>query len=114
MRTSIGVLGLVLLVLCFTTAGHAADTDVRMFVTNGGTDTGSKGEAHYYPLGRHTGGSAGWARSGGTVRIPEGVYDARMIFADGEVRKNLWLDNRSFAGSVEKTAEFGAVVAPRR
>jgi DUF971 family protein len=82
--------------------------EIRIVVTNGGIDTGDKGEAHFYPHGHHDGGAADWARSGGKVRIPEGVYDVHVTFADGEVRKNLWLDNRSFAGSVEKTVEIGA------
>ena len=83
--------------------------EVRLVVTNGGTDVGAKGEAHYYLHGRHTGGSVGWARSGGTVRIPEGVYDIRVTFADGETRKNLWLDNQSVAGSVVRTVDVAAV-----
>ena len=88
--------------------------EIRMVVTVGGTDTGAKGEAHFYRHGQRTGGSVGWARSGGTVRIPAGNYDVRVTFADGEIRKNLWLDNQSITGSADRTVEIGAIPNPVR
>ncbi len=86
----------------------------RITVTNGGVDTREKGEAHYYPHGHHDGGSVGWARSGGTVRLPQGVYDIHITFADGELRKNLWLDNQTVGASWEQTIELGAPAADVR
>ena len=83
----------------------------RIVIANGGLDTRDKGEAHYYPHGHHDGGSLGWARSGGTVRLPQGVYDIHITFADGELRKNLWLDNQPLGATLEKTVELGAPAA---
>lgn len=83
--------------------------EVHVLITAGGADTGSKGEAHFYPHGRRGDGSAGWARSGGTIRLPEGAYDIRVTFADGEIRKNLWLDNQTLTGASEQKVEIGAV-----
>lgn len=82
--------------------------EIHVVVALNGADTGAKGEAHFYRQGQHNGGSVGWVRSGGVLRIPEGIYNIRVTFADGEVRKNFWLDDQSFTGTVERTLEVSS------
>jgi len=80
--------------------------DVSYLITNGGVDTKDKGQVHYYPNGHHDGPSIDWARSGGEVRIPSAAYDVDVTFHDGMVDKQIWLDNQSFAGRVQRTVEL--------
>jgi hypothetical protein len=88
-------------------------TDVRYGVTNNGVDTEGKSRIDYFPGGTHGGGSdthAGginWTNSGKTVRLPERTYDVRVQFTDGDAHKEMWFDNQSFSGKVEKTMEVG-------
>ena len=87
--------------------------DVRYLITNGGVDVKGKGDFHIYPKGTHgpkgTLGNAnvGFAGSGGTVRLQGGVYDVRVSFADGLARKDVWQDNQTLSGSVQRTVELG-------
>ena len=81
-------------------------TDVRYVVTNNGVDTGDKARIDYYPAGRHDGG-IDWTTSGKTVRLPEGTYNVRVGFTDGDVHREKWLDNQAFSDKVDKTVEIG-------
>jgi outer membrane protein OmpA-like peptidoglycan-associated protein len=80
-------------------------TDVRYTITNFGVDVGDKGEARFFPPGPHDLGSITWATSGGPVRLPQGTYNVRVTFTDGDAHKEIWLDNQTFSGKVEKTVE---------
>jgi OmpA-OmpF porin, OOP family len=81
-------------------------TDVRYVITNNGADAGGNGQARYFPNGNHTD-SVTWANSGGTVRMPEGTYSVHVTFSDGEAHRDMWFDNETFSGHVEKTVEIG-------
>jgi outer membrane protein OmpA-like peptidoglycan-associated protein len=80
-------------------------------ITNGGVDTQGKGEAHYYPPGRHDGPTIDWARSGGAVRLPAGSYNVHVTFMDGAAVKDAWIDDQRFSGAVRKTVDIGLGVA---
>jgi outer membrane protein OmpA-like peptidoglycan-associated protein len=82
-------------------------TDVRYIITNLGVDVGGKGEVRFYPSGPHDLGSITWTTSGKTVRLPQGTYNVRVQFTDGDAQKVIWFDNQAFAGAVEKTVEVG-------
>ena len=86
-------------------------TQVTYVITNGGVDTKDKGEAHYYPRGRHDGRQIDWARSGGAVRLPAGSYNVHVTFMDGSAVKDTWIDNQSFSSTVQKSVEMGVSVA---
>lgn len=88
--------------------------DVRYVITNGGVDTKDNGQVHYVRHGNHAGDVVSWANSGGTVRIPAGIYDVHVSFSDGDVQKDVWIDNQTFVGKVEKTAEIGIAMADVR
>jgi outer membrane protein OmpA-like peptidoglycan-associated protein len=81
-------------------------TDVRYVITNNGADTGGNGQARYFPNGNHTD-SVTWSNSGGTVRIPVGTYSVHVTFNDGDAHREMWFDNETFSGHVEKTVEIG-------
>jgi outer membrane protein OmpA-like peptidoglycan-associated protein len=91
-----------------------AMAEVRFVITNGGTDVEGNGEVAYLPAGNHDGPTITWARSGGSVRIQEGSYDVHLTFIDGTAKKELWFDNQSFAGNVEKTVEIGVALTEVR
>jgi len=80
--------------------------DVSYVITNGGIDVKDKGEAHFFPHGHHAGPTVDWARSGGEVRIPGGAYDVDVTFRDGMAAKQIWIDNQSFSGRVQRTVEL--------
>ena len=82
-------------------------TEVSYVITNGGADTKDKGQVHYYPAGHHDGAVVDWARSGNSVRISAGNYDVHVTFMDGSANKDMWLDNQSFSGKVQKSVEIG-------
>ncbi len=86
-------------------------TEVSYLITNGGVDTKDKGQVHFYPHGHHDGAVVDWARSGGTVRIPAGAYDVHVTFSDGAANKDMWIDNQTFSGKVQKSVEVGVNVA---
>jgi len=115
MRKCIVMVGLIVMLVCTLTAGRAAaaDADVRTVITNGGEDVKDKGEAHFFPRGHHDS-ETDWARSGGTVRLPEGSYDVHVTFADGAAHKDMWIDDQAFSGKVEKTVEIGLPVTDVR
>jgi outer membrane protein OmpA-like peptidoglycan-associated protein len=81
-------------------------TDVRYVITNSGVDTGDKSRIDYFPAGRHDNG-IDWTNSGKTLRLPEGTYDVRISFNDGDVHREKWLDNQAFSGTVDRTVEIG-------
>jgi outer membrane protein OmpA-like peptidoglycan-associated protein len=81
-------------------------TDVRYVVTNNGVDTGDKARIDYFPAGKREGG-IDWTTSGKTLRLPEGSYNVRVTFTDGDVHREKWLDNQAFAGKVDQTVEIG-------
>ena len=87
---------------------------MRYTITNGGADVKDKGEIHYFPHGHHNGPTVDWSRSGNPVRLPEGAYDVHVTFADGVVHKDMWIDNQSLAGKVEKIVEVGTAVTEVR
>ena len=82
--------------------------EVRYTITNGGEDTHSNGQIHFVRHGKHDGPEIVWASSGDSVRLPAGAYDAHVIFDDGPLHKEKWLDNQIFADKVEQTVEIGA------
>ena len=82
-------------------------TEVSYLITNGGTDTKGNGQVHFYQPGHHDGEVVGWSNSGEPLRMPAGSYDVHVTFSDGSVAKDLWLDNQSFSGKVQKTVEIG-------
>ena len=84
--------------------------EVRYVITNNGTDTGDKGQVHFYAAGRHDS-VVSWFSSGGTARLPAGSYDAQVTFVDGLARKEIWLDNQAYSGKVDKTLELGIALA---
>ncbi len=86
-------------------------TDVRLTITNGGVDVADKGQAHYAPHGHHEGPMITWAASGGAVRMAAGTFDVAILYRDGLINKEVWLDNQPFAGTVEKTVELGLLIA---
>jgi outer membrane protein OmpA-like peptidoglycan-associated protein len=88
--------------------------EVTYTVTNGGVDTkGTRatGQFHLHPAGRHDGGDVAWGSSGDHVRVPAGAYDVQITFSDGSARREVWLDNRSFTGTVAGTVEAGVTTA---
>jgi outer membrane protein OmpA-like peptidoglycan-associated protein len=88
--------------------------EVRFVVTNGGADVKGKAQVHYLPAGHHDGATIAWVDSGNPARLPEGTYDVHVVFVDGAARKDLWIDNQSFAGKVEKSIEIGSAVTAVR
>ena len=115
MRTLLAALGLAL--LCGLGAGQAkaADAEVRYVITNGGVDvrgqrpdptTDTAGQARRPPI-------AG-AASGDPVRLPAGTYDVQVTFNDGDAHKEIWLDNQTFSGKVDRTVELAFPVAEVR
>ena len=80
-------------------------------ITNGGADTKANGQVHYFQHGHHDGDVVAWSSSGESARIPAGAYDVHVTFADGSASKELWLDNQSFSGKVQKTVEIGLRLA---
>ena len=115
-RKTVLLLALIIVPLCVLPPqrASAADAEVRYIITNGGADVGGKGEVHYFPQGHHDGPTIDWARSGGSARLPEGAYDVHVTFADGNAKKDVWLDSQSFAGKVEKTVEMGVAITDVR
>ncbi len=113
MRTLLAALGLAL--LCGLGAGQAkaADAEVRYVITNGGVDVGAKGQIHYDTAGRHDDSIAG-AASGDPVRLPAGTYNVQVTFNDGDAHKEIWLDNQTFSGKVDRTVELAFPVAEVR
>ena len=93
---------------------NEATATVRYHITNGGIDVEGAGQVHYRPAGHHDGPEAGWAGSGGPVRILAGAYDVLVTFIDGAAHKKIWLDNQTFAGTVDKTVEIGLPIADVR
>ena len=89
-------------------------TDVRYTITNFGVDVGDKGEVRYFPQGPHDLGSITWAPSGKPVRLPAGTYNVRVTFTDGDAHKEIWFDNQSFSGKVDKTVEVGVRITDVR
>jgi outer membrane protein OmpA-like peptidoglycan-associated protein len=85
-------------------------TEVTYLITNSGVDVGDKGQVHYFPQGPHDLGSITWASSGKPVRLPAGTYNVHITFADGDAHKEIWLDNQSFSGKVDKTVEVGVQI----
>jgi outer membrane protein OmpA-like peptidoglycan-associated protein len=79
---------------------------VTYVITNKGIDTKAKGEAHFFAHGHHNGPTVDWARSGGEVRLPSGAYDVEVTYRDGMVAKQIWLDNQSFSGRVQRAVEL--------
>ncbi len=110
---SLGLTFLLLGVLGGLTAARAAGpvAEVRYVITNGGTDVQGKGEVHFFPAGHHDGPQVDWIHSGGTVRIPPGAYDVHVTFVDGDTHKDLWFDNQTLTGSIDRTVEVGVAVA---
>ena len=88
-------------------------TEVSYLITNSGVDVGDKGEVRYFPQGPHDLGSITWAPSGKPVRLPAGTYNVHITFADGDAHKEIWLDNQSFSGKVDKTVEIGVQLTER-
>ncbi len=84
--------------------------EVTYHITNGGADAGGKGEAHFYAAGNHDD-PVDWVRSGASARLPAGHYDVHVTFADGQAKKDVWLNDQAFAGTVDKTVEMGVAVA---
>jgi OmpA family len=39
--------------------------------------------------------------------LPEGSYNVRVTFTDGDVHREKWLENQAFAGKVDRTVEIG-------
>src|ERR1039458_9756723 len=115
MRKCIVIVGLIVMLVCTLTAGRAAaaDADVRYVITNGGEDVKDKGQVHFSPRGHHDSDVA-WAGSGDTVRLPEGIYDVHVTFDDGSAHKDMWINDQSFSGKVEKTVEIGLRVTDVR
>ncbi len=89
-------------------------TKVRYVITNNGQDTKGNGQAHFYPAGHHDGSEVAWEGSGDTVTMPAGTYDVHIQFSDGSANKDLWIDNQTFSGTVEKTVEVGVNVTSVR
>ena len=87
---------------------------VHYVITNNGVDVQGAGEVHVFPQGHHDGPAIDWFHSGGSLRLPEGTYDVHVTFADGTAHRDLWFDNQSFAGKVDKTIEVGVPVAQVR
>ncbi len=116
MRKLIGLIGLAAAMLCgpAVASAAAADAEVSYLITNGGVDTKGNGEVHFYPAGHHDGAVVDWARSGGAAHMPAGSYDVHVTFADGSARKDMWLDNQSVSGKVQKTVEIGLPIAEVR
>ncbi len=121
MRKLVAALGLALAVLCGLPIGlptgqaRAADAEVRYVITNGGIDVRGHGDVEYYPGGKHDGPKITWAGSGDTARMPAGTYSVLVEFSDGAAKKNIWLDNQTFApGTVEKTVEIGIPITEVR
>ena len=116
MRSFIVVLGLAVQLLLGLTAARAAaaTAQVRYVITNGGTDVQANGKVHFFPPGQHHGSAVGGATSGGTVQLPAGTYDVDVTFEDGAASKEIWIDNQTFSGTVEKTVEIGLPIAQVR
>jgi outer membrane protein OmpA-like peptidoglycan-associated protein len=117
MRKLVAALGLALAVLCGLPTGQAraADAEVRYVVTNGGIDVHGHADVNYFPNGKHDGPKITWAGSGDTAKLPAGTYSVLVDFSDGAAKKQLWLDNQTFAaGTVEKTLEIGIPIAEVR
>ena len=88
--------------------------DVSYKITNAGVDTkGTQVSAqfHLYPPGHHDGDSVAWGNSDDHVHVPAGSYDVHVTFADGASKRDIWLDNQSFAGVVARTVEAGVATA---
>ncbi len=112
MRSFIAVLGLTVQLLWGPTVARAdaATAEVRYVITNGGADTKGAGQAHFFAPGHHDN-TIAWTGSGGSVRIPAGAYDVEVTFAEGLVNKQVWLDNQSFSGHVDRTVELALTLA---
>ena len=105
MRRLIGFIGLAALMLCgpLVASAAAADADVTYVITNGGVDVKGEGQVHFVVHGNHDGATVNWSNSGEPAQIPAGNYDVHVTFADGSANKDIWLDNQSFSGKVQKT-----------
>ena len=112
-RAFIGLIWLPALLICNPGVTRAAPTDaeVTYVITNGGVDVKGEGEAHFVAHGHHNGPTVDWARSGGAAHVPPGAYDVHIRFVDGSAAKDIWLDNQTFAGKVQRTVEIGLPVA---
>ncbi|MBI1219398.1 MAG: VWA domain-containing protein [Rhodobacteraceae bacterium] len=88
-----------------------ADVQVTYHITNGGVDTGDKGEVHFVPAGNHDAGDVAWDRSGTSVSLPGGAYDVHIVFGDGDAHKDFWIDNQNFTADTERTVEVDLPLA---
>jgi outer membrane protein OmpA-like peptidoglycan-associated protein len=106
MRHVLGGLALAVLMLGLTARdAEAADAKVKYVVTNGGVAVAGYATV-YFVSGGHDGKQAAWSSSGDTATIPAGAYDVHVVFEDGSAKKDFWIDNQSFSGSVTKTVEI--------
>ncbi len=102
------VLGLIVLMCCAVSLAQAAtpDANVRFVITNGGVDVKGNGQVHYHQ-GGHDGPVVAWGNSGETEQVPAGTYDVEVTFSDGAANKQVWIDNQTFAGKVDRSIEMG-------
>ena len=84
---------------------------VRYVITNDGEDVGSKATVTYFPPAKHDGPSVAETNSGDTARMPDGLYDVRVLFTDGLAHKEVWLNGQNFTDKVDKTIELGMTLA---
>jgi outer membrane protein OmpA-like peptidoglycan-associated protein len=97
-----------------TVEAGVATADVSYTITNGGVDTKgteAAGQFHLYPPAHHDGDSVSWGNSGDHTTVPAGAYDVRIDFGEGLVKKQIWIDNQNFTGTVARTVELGIVFA---
>ena len=114
MRKLVTALRLALAVLCGLPIepAKAADAEVRYVITNGGVDVRGHGQVVYFPPGKHDAAPVTWGGSGAPLRMAAGTYDVHVTFSDGAAKKEIWLDNQTFAaGTAEKTVEIGMPIA---
>lgn len=85
---------------------------VRYHLTNLGADAGDKAIVRLMPAGQHDGPVVAWIRGGtGEMRIPAGSYDVHATYEDGAAKQDLWFDNETFAGKLDKAIDFNTRVA---
>lgn len=83
---------------------------VKYTLTNNGVAIGNKGRFLIYPAGEKKNELAD-EPSGSAATVAAGVYDVQLKFKDGSVKKELWLQNQRFEGSVEKTIDVAVNLA---
>lgn len=83
---------------------------VKYTLTNNGVAIGNKGRFLIFPAGEKKDEMAD-EPSGSAATVAAGVYDVLLKFKDGSVKKELWLQNQRFEGSVEKTIDVAVNLA---